>query len=62
MSLLELFCDVDDFWQAFEPYWSSNQLAVGSKKRKREPQLCISEIMTILIHFHQSGYRTFKDY
>lgn len=21
MSLLELFCDIDDFWQEYEPLW-----------------------------------------
>jgi hypothetical protein len=28
----------------------------------RQPELSESEIMTILIHFHQSGYRHFKAY
>ena len=28
----------------------------------REPQLSMSEIMTIIIHFHQSHYRNFKAY
>jgi hypothetical protein len=32
------------------------------KKRQRSGQLEPSEIMTILIHFHQSHYRTFKAY
>ena len=61
MSLLELFCAVDDFWQAFAPHWKASQLATG-RQRLRTGQLCPSEIMTILIHFHQSQYRTFKAY
>ncbi len=28
----------------------------------REPRLSLSEILTIIIHFHQSNYRTFKHY
>ena len=24
--------------------------------------LCLSDVMTIVIHFHPSGYRTFKGY
>ena len=24
--------------------------------------MCLSEVMTIVTRFHQSGYRTFKDY
>jgi hypothetical protein len=61
MSLLELFCSVDDFWLEFAPYWKTNQLAAG-KRRERKGYLCPSEIMTILIHFHRSHYRTFKAY
>src|SRR5437667_6835965 len=61
MSLLELFCDVDDFMLSFAPHLKTMQLAAG-KQRERASQLCPSEIMTILIHFHQSHYRTFKSY
>jgi len=61
-SLLEMFCDVDDFCQAFQPYWEQKQLTAGIKQRRRSGQLCLSEIMTILIHFHQSNYRNFKAY
>jgi Transposase DDE domain len=61
MSLLELFCDVDDFWLDFEPQWKASRLTAG-KQRERAGQLCPSEVMTILIHFHQSHYRTFKAY
>jgi len=52
-SLLELFCHVDDFCTA-----SLEQLSA----RRPRVSLCISEIMTILIHFHQSNYRNFKAY
>lgn len=61
MSVLELFCDVDDFMLSFEPQLKATQIAEG-KQRQRAGQLCPSEIMTILIHFHQSHYRTFKAY
>ena len=61
-SLVELFCHVDDFCQVFEPQW--HQLLLQSGQRHRHPtrKLCLSEVMTILIHFHQSHYRTFKAY
>ena len=62
MSLLDLFCDVDDFCQEFEPKWEEYQLDTGLRKRRRKSRLSLSEIMTIVIHFHQSGYRTFKAY
>src|ERR1700694_4994526 len=61
MSLLELFCDVDDFMLDFEPHWKASRLQTG-QQRWRAGQLCPSEVMTILIHFHQSHYRTFKAY
>ncbi len=59
-SLLELFCDVDDFCQSFVPAWQQQMLTSGDIQRQRERRLSISEIMTILIHFHQSHYRNFK--
>jgi hypothetical protein len=61
-SLLELFCDVDDFCKAFLPFWNHHLLASGKKQRQRGRSLTISEIMTILIAFHQSHYRDFKAY
>lgn len=61
MELLPLFCDVDDFCQAFEPKWRRRLLRDG-RRRDRRGRLALSEIMTILIAFHQSGCRTFKSY
>lgn len=60
MSLLELFCHVDDFCNSFVPAWKHTLLQTGQIKRQRGSQLAESEIMTILIHFHQSHYRDFK--
>lgn len=61
-SLLELYCDVDDFWQGYKPRWYSHLLAEGRIKRLRVPELSESEVMTIVIAFHRSQYRTFKAY
>lgn len=61
-SLVELFCDVDDFCQAFLPRMARKQLANGKANRNRERSLTLSEIMTLLILFHQSHYRNFKAY
>ena len=60
MSLLELFCHVDDFWRAFSPYWKMRLLEQGTIKRNRTTGLSESEIMTVVILFHQSHYRNFK--
>lgn len=61
-SLEELFCSVDDFCQRFEPQWERQLLGNGLQQRKRARSLSLSEIMTILIGFHQSWYRNFKAY
>lgn len=61
-SLTELFCDVDDFCQEFVPVWRRQLLLAGEIERQRKRSLSVSEIMTILIHFHQSHYRDFKAY
>ena len=62
MSVLELFCHGDDFCQWFEPQWQQTLLREGAIKRIRRTELTASEIMTIVIHFHQSHYRDFKAY
>jgi Transposase DDE domain len=65
MSILELFCSVDEFWVRFEPMWRREALAarpVGKRTRRRRGELHPSEIMTILIWFHHAHYRTFKAY
>ena len=62
MSLLELFCHVDDFWQAFAPAFHRRLIETGQRQRRRSSHLSTSEVMTLLMHFHQSHYRTFKAY
>lgn len=61
-SLLELFVQVDDFCQLFLPVLEGHLINSGVTKRRRERSLSISEVMTIMIHFHQSHYRNFKAY
>ncbi|MBD2540535.1 IS982 family transposase [Coleofasciculus sp. FACHB-SPT36] len=60
LSLEELFCSVDDFCLLFEPLWHKQLMRDALKHRHRHRQLCLSEIMTIEIAFHQSHYRNFK--
>ncbi len=62
MRLLELFCHVDEFCQHFLPQWEQLQRADGQRQRHRAGQLAPSEIMTIVIHFHQMRFRDFKTY
>lgn len=66
MSLLELFCHIDDFVQRFEVHLKAQALPnpdpQAKKRRNRARSLSLSEVMTLLVRFHQSGYRTFKDF
>ena len=61
-DLTALFCSTDDFWQTFKTEWNQHLLSSGHKKRGPEPELSVSEMMTIMIRFHQSNYRTFKSF
>ncbi len=65
-DLVTLFCLIDDFCKSFETTRKNIFLEhVENKKLKkptRSPGLSLSEIVTILILFHFSGYRTFKYY
>lgn len=62
MDFTELYVDVDDFWQNFGDLYQQRQIADGLRHRRREAQLSVSEIMTILIAFQSSGLRTFKHF
>lgn len=61
-DLTSLFCSVDDFWKLFEQEWKKHLIDYGQPKKGPQPELSISEMMTILILFHQSNYRTFKHF
>jgi hypothetical protein len=62
MDTLTVFCLIDDFCQFFEPHWKRRLLLATPKQRERASGLCLSEVLTIIVGFHLSGYRTFKDY
>lgn len=62
MDFTKLFVDVDDFWKIFRIDYQRHLLATGVRKRQRQTRMSISEIMTILIAFQNSNYRTFKHF
>lgn len=62
MSLIPIFCEIDDFCQDFEPMLNRHLLDDGNRKRLRRSTLARSEVMTIIVEFHRSNYRTFKHY
>lgn len=61
-KLTDLFCHVDDFCKAFLPQRQKLQLESGKRKRNRKGRMSESEIMTIVIAFHMSHQRDFKNY
>ena len=62
MSLLEVFCDVHDFMLVFDHWLKKHALTETPSPRGRKANLSMSEVMTIIIWFHQSHYRDFKSF
>lgn len=61
-KITTIFCSIDDFCIVFEPEFKKNQLSTGKKTRNRKFKMSTSEILTITVLFHLSGYRNFKHY
>ena len=63
-DVIKLFCAVDDFCNELQEKIVSKTIEnqEDKKQRYRIPQLCESEIMTIVISFQTSGFRTFKQF
>jgi len=55
-----LFYFVDNFCLGFEPWYKKQLLSENLKKRDRSGHLNLSEILTILLAYHQSGMACFK--
>ena len=64
MSIVSLFCEIDDFFLAYEKWMAPQCLpeAHPIETRGRPRQLHPSEVMTLLIAFHQSNSRTLKHF
>lgn len=54
MNLEELYSSVDDFIRLFLPIYTKQLLSCGQRQRNREERMSLSEIITIVILFHQS--------
>jgi hypothetical protein len=62
MELVSLFYLVDEFCKGFEPQWRSHLLNSGAAQRIKPSSLSLSETLTIVIWFHSSNHKTFKQY
>lgn len=58
-KITDIFCLVDEFTQKFTPFLQAH--SIGNKS-KRPPIMSQSEIITIMIIFHLSGFRCFKHF
>ena len=61
-KITEIFCSIDDFCLVFEPALRKRELSTGKKTRNRKFVMSKSEIVTITVLFHLSGFRTFKHF
>lgn len=59
MDLTQLFCDIDDFVKALLTN-NKFQLIIGKSKRGQVSRMSLSEMMTILVLYHSSGFKNFK--
>jgi len=63
LDVTQIFCDVDDFYRLFDQVARHQpQLPWDGKAKPYRSRLSVSEVMTIVIAFHGSGFRTFKDF
>ena len=64
MSIVSLFCKINDFFLQYEKYKSTHCLpeTTSIETRGHSGNLHPSEVMALLIAFHQSNYRTFKHF
>jgi hypothetical protein len=58
----EIFCEIDDFCKVFFPQFERGLLPSPNAKRQRAVSMSASEIMTIVVLFHLSHYRDFKNF
>ena len=60
MEVETIFCFIDDFCKEFVPFYKGKLLP--KRRRTRQSIMSLSEVLTILIMFHQSHYRDFKSF
>ena len=61
--IVEVFCEVDDFCKAFLPQWEAFLIGTGGPApRGPQPGLSPSEIITLLLVHHSSGFKHLKSF
>ena len=60
-EIIKLFIEIDDFCKIFIPLW--NKYLISNKYKKYKTRIDVlseSEIITICLLYHISGYKDFK--
>ena len=61
--IVEVFCEVDDFCKVFLPQWEAFLIGPGGPApRGPQPGLSTSEIITLLLVLHSSGFKHLKSF
>ena len=58
----EMFCAIDDFCIVFESALRQKLISDGKRTRNRKSIMSVSEVLTVTILFHSSGFRCFKHF
>lgn len=61
-KITEIFFQIDEFTNVFEPALRQRAIAQGKKTRNRPGRMSTSEIMTISVIYHVSGFKNFKHF
>ncbi len=63
LDITKIFCDLDDFYIQWSRLWrKQKQLPSMANQKRCRSRMSLSEVMTIVIAFHGSGFRTFKQF
>ncbi|MBA3751725.1 hypothetical protein H0X06_02930 [Candidatus Dependentiae bacterium] len=62
MDLTTRFYYLDEFCKSFEKCLGKRILSSGKHITMRAMSLSLREVMTLMIHYHVSGFKTFKNY
>lgn len=60
-KLIHIFVTVDDFVNLFDA-WLASRALIPSSPPTRQPELTTSELVTLVVYYHHSGYKNFQYY
>jgi hypothetical protein len=61
-KITEIFFNIDEFAKVFEPALRKNLIGTGKNTRNRPGKMSMSEIMTVSVIYHVSGFKNLKHF